>query len=281
MTEPRRRLWSSGVNVRPSTTGMLIASKYPGVARRTLKTGGNSPSAGGNSSMTVATVASSPRQRQRVDGAGARHAGNGFEPLDEPVVELRQRPRHPRTSSPAAAPLNVSTSSAENPGSTERSASKLRTISPEPTTSTNASATCVVTSALRVRCRVAAERRCRGRRRAARPSSSSSSTPTPAARRTARAASTDTTAVNASAAPLTSISSRRGMPAAPIATSAPSPRRRAARPPSRPRARAARSRRARAARAGRGPTRAPYAPRSRGAALPRERAAGWRRCCRR
>ena len=60
MIDGRRRLWSSGVNVRPSTTGTRMASKYPGVVRRTLKLGGSSSPAGGNSSITAAKPSSSP-----------------------------------------------------------------------------------------------------------------------------------------------------------------------------------------------------------------------------
>jgi hypothetical protein len=60
MTEGRRCVWSSGVNVRPSITGMCIASKYQGVARRSSKAGGSAPAAGGNSSITAAALLKIP-----------------------------------------------------------------------------------------------------------------------------------------------------------------------------------------------------------------------------
>ena len=114
---------------------------------------------------------------------------------------------------------NVSMRSAENPGFTERNASKLRTISPALMTSTNASATCAITSALRVRCPWRLSVVLRPPSRIA-PSvlleleANAGNTPK------SIPASTHTPAVNARVAPLTSILARRGMPAGPMVTSA-------------------------------------------------------------
>lgn len=75
-----------------------MASKSPGITRRTWEIGGSSLSTTGKSSMNVVRIAPPPGQGEVVDRAGRGNAQEGDKAVHRPIVESRDGLTDPRSS---------------------------------------------------------------------------------------------------------------------------------------------------------------------------------------
>jgi hypothetical protein len=151
-TSAERLAGSRRPKVRPDSSGMPIARKYSGLAKRTSRIGGTASGGSGWSSIVWALFEPPPESGRIVTVPASTTPGTARTRSSRALTKRAVAAEVPYSASGSARPT-VRTPRESTPGSTRCSRQKLRTMRPEPTSSTSASAICATTRTFLARCR--------------------------------------------------------------------------------------------------------------------------------